>query len=148
ARTSGPLRTTAAVESADLEWSCDAAGRPKCGPGLRPKGRASWRARWRHGRTQGTSLSRCPAGKCRRMAMATFPAPAGLGSCHGLAEDHLTDCHSVKAALADDDETTIMLLVGAPRAVVIALDPAADSLHDVPHRLLRNGKEALDAKNI
>jgi hypothetical protein len=28
------------------------------------------------------------------------------------------------------------------------LDPAADGLHNLPQRLVRNGKETLDAKNI
>src|SRR6516225_7278140 len=79
---------------------------------------------------------------------ATFPAPAELGSCRGFAENHLTDCCRIEAALADDDETAVRLLAGAPGAVIMALDPLADGLLDVPERLVRNGEEALDPKNI
>src|SRR5208282_306427 len=97
---------------------------------------------------RGTSLSRCPTGKCRRMARATFRVQAGLGSCGGLAENHFADRRRIESALADDDETAALLLAGAPGAIIIALDPAADGLHNLPQRLARNGEEALDAKNI
>ena len=91
-------------------------------------------------------------GRSRTPFVYNVTSGGGTGGAwgHAAASPRITstDCRGVEATLADDDETAVLLLASAPGAVIIALDPAADGLHDLPHRLARNGEETLDAKNI